>query len=93
MHTYTRTHTQDRRKFGPLGWNIRYDFTDGDLGVSLAQMKVGSPCLVLAGSGVSLSQVEVGSPCLWPAVTCGLACCQQASPWQLPFYVQLHPMI
>ncbi|CAG9466771.1 unnamed protein product [Pedinophyceae sp. YPF-701] len=29
----------DRRKFGALGWNIRYDFTDGDLSVSLAQMK------------------------------------------------------
>lgn len=33
-------HLQDRRKFGPLGWNIRYDFTDGDLNVSLTQMQV-----------------------------------------------------
>ena len=31
---------QDRRKFGPLGWNIRYGFTDGDLKVCQTQMKM-----------------------------------------------------
>jgi dynein heavy chain len=28
---------QDRRKFGPIGWNVKYDFTNEDLKVSRMQ--------------------------------------------------------
>jgi dynein heavy chain len=30
---------QDRRKFGPIGWNVKYDFTNEDLIVSRKQLK------------------------------------------------------
>ena len=31
---------QDRRKFGPIGWNIQYEFTNEDLAVTLKQLRL-----------------------------------------------------
>mgnify|MGYP003327064593 CR=1 FL=1 len=51
---YFHSIVQERRKFGALGWNIRYEFNDSDLETSISVLR-----LFLDGFGILVNIVHI----------------------------------